>query len=132
MEKPLTSVRRESMDLAGLCRHTAEDTAPLLAQAGIQLRYQPSTEGLLIPGDAAGDGLAVAVNDASTVVAGWLTGATKRNRIKGDIDESEFINSGNSGTADMTRVSNNLGKIRKSQTYDDFKANGSNTGMPTT
>lgn len=41
------------MDLAGLCRHTAEDTAPLLAQAGIQLRYQPSTEGLLIPGDAA-------------------------------------------------------------------------------
>lgn len=86
----------------------------------------------LIPGDAAGDGLAVAVNDASTVVAGWLTGATKRNRIKGDIDESEFINSGNSGTADMTRVSNNLGKIRKSQTYDDFKANGSNTGMPTT
>ena len=42
-----------TMDLAGLCRHTAEDTAPLLAQAGIQLRYQPSTEGLLIPGDAA-------------------------------------------------------------------------------
>lgn len=86
----------------------------------------------LIPGDAAGDGLAVAVNDASTVVAGWLANATKRNRIKGDIDESEFINSGNSGTADMTRVSNNLGKIRKSQTYADFLANGSNTGMPTT
>lgn len=42
-----------TMDLAGLCRHTAEDTAPLLAQAGIQLRYQPSTEGLLIPGDEA-------------------------------------------------------------------------------
>lgn len=42
-----------TMDLAGLCRHTAEDTAPLLAQAGIQLRYQSSTEGLLIPGDAA-------------------------------------------------------------------------------
>lgn len=86
----------------------------------------------LIPGDAAGDGLAVAVNDASTVVAGWLTGATKRNRVKGDIDESEFASSGSSGSADMTRVSNNLGKIRKSQTYADFCASGSNTGMPTT
>ena len=86
----------------------------------------------LIPGDAAGDGLAVAVNDASTVVAGWLTGATKRNRVKGDIDESEFAVSGNSSIPDMTRVSNNLGKIRKSQTYADFCASGSNTGMPTT
>lgn len=42
--------RPVAMDLAGLCRQTAQEVGGLLATAGIQLRYQSQTDGLLIPG----------------------------------------------------------------------------------
>ena len=82
---------------------------------------------VLTPGDAAGDGKSIAVNDAAIVVAGWLTGATAANRIKGDIDESSFTATGSSTSGDMGHVMSNLNRVRTRQTYTDFcSAGGTN------
>jgi signal transduction histidine kinase len=41
------------MDIAGLCRQTVEEAAPLLAQTGVELCYDTPVSSLLIPGDPA-------------------------------------------------------------------------------
>ncbi len=39
-----------TMDLAGLCRQTVRQTAPMLRKAGVELRFDSECTGLLIPG----------------------------------------------------------------------------------
>lgn len=43
--------RPVTMDLEGLCRHTAQQAGPLLGEAGVSLYYETALTGLLIPGD---------------------------------------------------------------------------------
>lgn len=40
-----------TMDLDGLCRHTVRRAYPLLREAGVELDYETTLTGLLIPGD---------------------------------------------------------------------------------
>lgn len=40
-----------AVDLAGLCRQTADQTAPLLQEGGISLSYASALSSLLVPGD---------------------------------------------------------------------------------
>lgn len=83
---------------------------------------------VLTPGDAVGDGKSIAVNDAAIVVAGWLTGATSQNRLKGDIDESSYPASGSSTSGDMGYVMSNLNRVRTRQTYNNFCSAGGTGG----
>ena len=71
----------------------------------------------LTAGDAAGDGLTVAFNDASVVVAGWLQNATATNMRKGNIDE----NGTKSDSTDMSYVQKSMYKKRTKLSYDNFK-----------
>lgn len=71
----------------------------------------------LTAGDAAGDGLTVAFNDASVVVAGWLQNATATNMRKGNIDE----NGTRSDSTDMSYVQKSMYKKRTKLSYDNFK-----------
>lgn len=48
-----TSFRPGTLDLAGLCRRLTEETAFLLQQAGMELRFQCKLPSLLVPGDPA-------------------------------------------------------------------------------
>ncbi|MCF2662105.1 sensor histidine kinase [Pseudoflavonifractor phocaeensis] len=43
--------RPVTMDLAGLCRQTCAEAAPLLRDAGVELDYQSPLSSLLVPGD---------------------------------------------------------------------------------
>lgn len=78
-------------------------------------------------GDAAGDGKAIAFNDASMVTSGWLASALPRNVLKGDVDESRYdSNTGaaavgaKSESTDMTKVKQNMYKKRVSTDYTTF------------
>ena len=74
----------------------------------------------LTPGDAAGEGVAIAFNDASMVVAGWLQNALTTNKTMGDIDESAIVSGAGSDTDDMSLVQNNMYKKRTSKDYTTF------------
>lgn len=74
----------------------------------------------LVPGDANGEGIAIAYNDAAVVVAGWINGALDVNKRKGDIDESNLSSNGASDVSDMTLVLNNMSKGRETVKYADF------------
>ena len=71
----------------------------------------------LTPGDASGDGKAIAFGDASMVVAGWLSNALTKNKTMGDIDESNFASGGGSDSVDMGMVRQNM---YKSRVFDDY------------
>lgn len=45
--------RPAPLDLAGLCRETADETAPLAAMAGVSFRYESEVTSLLTTGDSA-------------------------------------------------------------------------------
>ncbi len=78
---------------------------------------------ILICGDAAGEGKAVAANDVSMVVAGWLNNALATNQKMGDLNENNHKNgtaAGGSDTVDMGIVKNNMSKVRSTETYDHF------------
>lgn len=71
----------------------------------------------LIPGDANGEGIAVAFNDAAVVVAGWINGSLEINKRKGDINESNLSSGGASDVSDMSLVLNNMYKGRETVKY---------------
>ena len=88
-------------------------------------------------GDAAGDGKAIAFNDASMVTSGWVASALPRNVYKGDVNESDYnaltgtANPGaKSNTTDMTPVKNNMYKKRVSTDYATFEGAASNVDVP--
>lgn len=75
----------------------------------------------LTPGDASGDGRAIAFGDASMVVAGWLKNALPRNKLMSDIDESNFSSgAGGSDGDDMSLVRQNMYKSRVFNDYTTF------------
>ena len=51
------------------------------------------------------------------VVAGWLSNALPRNKLMGDIDESNSASNGGSDTVDMGLVRQNM---YKSRVFDDY------------
>lgn len=88
--------------------------------AGAEANVKPI---VLICGDAAGEGKAIAANDVSMVVAGWLNNALATNQKMGDLNESNHKSgaaSGGSDTVDMGIVKNNMSKVRSTETYDAF------------
>ena len=78
----------------------------------------------LTAGDAAGDGIAIAFDDASMVVAGWIKTPLAGNRVKADIDESDFGSTDRrSNVGDMSLVQNNMYEIYETgEKYSDFCA----------
>lgn len=76
----------------------------------------------LTPGDANGEGIAIAFNDAAVVVAGWINGAEAINKTKGDINESGRSSTGPSDTDDMALVLDNMYKGRETIGYTAFCA----------
>ncbi len=72
---------------------------------------------ILTPGDAAGDGLSVAVNDTATVTAGWLsTAAGSIAATKGNLNEDTY----GVDTVDMGLVTGSLYKVRTKTSYTKF------------
>ncbi len=74
----------------------------------------------LIAGDAGGEGLSVAFDDVSMVIAGWVNGALPDNKVMSDVNESNFLSGGGSDTSDMALVKNNISKRRVRQDYTAF------------
>ena len=82
----------------------------------------------MIPGDANGEGIAIAFNDAAVVVAGWINGALDINKRKGDINESNLSSGGASDVSDMSLVLQNMSKGRETVDYvSGFCALGAST-----
>ena len=72
---------------------------------------------VLTAGDAAGDGLSIAVNDTATVTAGWLAGAANSiAATKGNLNEDTH----GVDTSDMGLVTGSLYKVRTKTSYTKF------------
>lgn len=72
---------------------------------------------VLTAGDAAGDGLSIAVNDTATVTAGWLSGAAGSiAATKGNLNEDTH----GVDTSDMGLVTGSLYKVRTKTSYTKF------------
>lgn len=84
----------------------------------------------LLIGDAAGGGVAVALDDAAMVSSGWLSSNKNlAKRIKADLDENTYsaylegtgtADQVKSGVSDMTKVKNNINQKRTKTTYNTF------------